>query len=256
MDIQYLEREGQAKLAYVYSPANASGAGLPTVMFCGGYKSDMMGTKASYFEKQCQSRGQAYLRFDYSGHGMSEGEFCNGVIGAWFADALDIFDALINGPVIVIGSSMGGWIALLLAQARAKYIKGLIGVAAAPDFTLRLYEKEFNDEQRKIIDAKGNLEIPNEYSDEPYIFTPALFDDGKKNLVLDRDRTHDYPIALFHGLKDVTVARDVPLAIEARYSGGPFDITFIDDGDHSLSRPQDLQMIEAEIVAMSKPQIL
>ena len=123
---------------------------------------------------------------------------------------------------------------------------------------MQIYADELNDEQRKIIDAKGNLEIPNEYSDQPYIFTAALFDDGQNNLVLDSAKTHDYPIALFHGLKDKTVPREVPIAIKECYSGGPLDITYIDDGDHSLSRPQDLTMIDSEIVAMNeyRPQSL
>jgi len=252
MDIQYLERDDKPKLAYVYSKASDAGQNLPIVMFCCGFRSDMMGTKATYFEALCRRRGQGYLRFDYSGHGMSAGDFRDGTIGSWLGDALDIFDALIDGPVIMIGSSMGGWIGLLLAQLRFAHIKGFIGIAAAPDFTVRLHDEELNDSQRAMIRGQGYVEIPNEYSDEPYIFTARLIEDGADHLILDTDKTHHYPITLFHGLKDITVPSEVPRMIKTRYSGGPLDIVYIEDGDHSLSRPQDLAMIESEIIAMSQ----
>jgi len=255
-DVQYLTKADGTRLAYVYSPASDQGAGLPTVMFCGGFKSDMMGKKATYFEAQCRARGQAYVRFDYAGHGMSDGAFKEGTIGDWFGDALAVFDEIIDGPVVIVGSSMGGWIALLLAEARAERIKGLIGVAAAPDFTVRLYEEELSDEHRAAISDQGYVEIPNDYGDEPYVFTQALFDDGKQNLVLDRNHTHDYSITLFHGLRDATVPKEVPMAIKDRYSGGPLDVVYIDDGDHSLSRPQDLEVLMAEIQSMSDAQEL
>jgi pimeloyl-ACP methyl ester carboxylesterase len=251
-EIQYLQREGGKKLAYIYSPASDAGKDMPTLVFCGGFKSDMMGTKATYFEAQCRARGQAYVRFDYSGHGLSGGEFKEGTIGAWCEDALAIFDTVTKGPVIIAGSSMGGWIALLMAQARADRVKGLIGIAAAPDFTERLYDDEFDDAQREAVETQGYVEEPNDYSDEPYIFTKALFEDGKQNLVLTCDHTHDYPITLFHGLQDHVVPKESPLAIRDRYGRGALDIVFIEDGDHSLSRPQDLEMIEAEIAAMSR----
>jgi len=256
MDIQTLTRVGQPNIAYVYSAADENGKAFPTVMFCGGYRSDMCGTKATFLEEQCRARGQAYLRFDYSGHGQSGGAFKDGTIGSWCEDAQAVFNAVINGPVIIVGSSMGGWIALLLAEIHAVHVRGLIGVAAAPDFTEKLYHNELNDEHRALIDRQGYVEIPNAYSDEPYMFTKALFENGKDNLMLNRDHEHDYPITLLHGLRDATVAKEVPIAIKDRYSGGPLDIIYIDDGDHSLSRPQDLKILDQEIIAMNTPQIL
>jgi len=252
MDIQYLNRESHHRLAYIYSPSSDVGRDLPAVMFCGGFRSDMMGTKAAYFEAQCQARGQEYLRFDYSGHGASGGDFKDGMIGSWFADALDVFDAIINKPVIIVGSSMGGWIGLLMAQARADFVKGLVGIAAAPDFTERLYHEELSEDHRRTIAAQGYVEIPNEYSDDPYVFTADLFEDGRRNMVLNQAHTHTYPIALFHGMRDTSVPESVPLLIKETYSGGPLDITFIDDGDHRLSRPQDLVMIDAAIDGLSR----
>lgn len=249
--VQYLKREDAPDLAYIYTPADDRGVGLPVVMFCGGFKSDMMGTKAAYFEDQCKARGQAYLRFDYSGHGMSGGAFKDGTIGAWLGDALAIFDALVNGSVVVAGSSMGGWIGLLMARERAEFVKGYIGIAAAPDFTKRLYDSEMSDEHREAIAAQGYVEISNEYSDEPYIFTKALFEDGRHNFVLDRDTVHDYPMVLFHGRLDTSVPESAPLAIGQRYSGASLETVFIDDGDHRLSRDQDLEMIAKGIADIS-----
>lgn len=253
MQVEYLEREGEPKLAYVYTKASDEGTALPTVMFCGGFKSDMMGTKAGSFEEKCKARGQAYLRFDYSGHGMSEGEFKDGTIGQWFADTLAVFDAVVNGPVIIVGSSMGGWIGLLLARARFEFVKGFIGIATAPDFTERLYHEEFNDEQRAAIEEQGFVETPSDYG-EPYIFTKALIEDGRNHRVLDGQQKHDYPMTLFHGRADTVVPEHVPQDIEKVYRGSdnaPLKIVYIDDGDHSLSRPEDLAFINAAISGMS-----
>lgn len=249
--VRYLKREGAPDLAYIYTPADDRGADLPIVMFCGGFRSDMMGTKAEYFENQCKARGQAYLRFDYSGHGLSGGAFKGCTISTWLGDSLAIFDVLVNGPVVVVGSSMGGWIGLLMARERSEFVKGYIGIAAAPDFTQRLYDDELSDEHREAIEAQGYVEIPNEYSDEPYIFTKALFEDGANNFVLSGNTAHDYPIILFHGRLDTTVPESAPLAIQQRYSGSSFEIVFIDDGDHRLSTTQDLEMINQGIARIS-----
>jgi len=248
---EFMDGPNGRRLAY-----NLTAGEGPGVVFLGGFMSDKEGTKAIHLEKWARDSGRAFLRFDYSGHGMSDGDFKDGTIGSWFADAMAIFDEVIEGPVIIVGSSMGGWIGLLLAEAREERVKGLIGVAAAPDFTMRLYDEELSDDHRAEIADKGYVEIPNDYGDDPYVFTRSLFDDGKQNLVLDRDHTHDYPMTLFHGLRDATVPKDVPLAIKDRYSGGPLDVVFIDDGDHSLSRLQDLELLFAEITSMSNAQEL
>ena len=166
-----------------------------------------------------------------------------------------MIDEIIEGQVLIVGSSMGGWIGLLLAKAKAERVKGFIGIAAAPDFTMRLYEDEFTDEHRACVESDGYVEIPSDY-DEPYIFTKGLFEDGKQHLVLNSDHTHDYPITLFHGLQDDSVPKESSIAIREKYSGGALDIVFIEDGDHRLSRPQDLEMIMAEIVSMSEAEEL
>ena len=161
MSVQYLQREGKPDLAYIYTPPASAGATLPLVMFLGGYRSDMQGTKAEYLEQQCKARGQAYVRFDYSGHGQSQGEFDDGTIGSWLGDATDILDHVASGPVVLVGSSMGGWIALLLAQKRAAMMHALIGIAAAPDFTEDIYCR-LNGAQRQELEENGVAYVPND----------------------------------------------------------------------------------------------
>ena len=245
MTIQYLKRENQPTLAYVYTPPSGDGAQWPVVMFCGGYRSDMGGTKATWLEEQCRARGQGYVRFDYAGHGESGGAFEDGTIGSWFEDALAVFDAVIGGQVILVGSSMGGWITMLLARARAERIAGLIGIAAAPDFTESLYES-LPAAQKDMMHDKGYAEIPNDYSDEPYHFTKALYEDGKGHLLLRETHRVSYPMRLIHGSLDKDVPESVPARIQDVYQGD-VEIITIADGDHRLSRPEDLAIIDREI---------
>lgn len=243
---QFLKRTGKPDLAYHHIAGHG-----PCLMFCGGFRSDMAGTKALYFEEQCRARGQAYLRFDYSGHGESGGAFTEGTIGTWLEDALAVFDAVIDGPVVIVGSSMGGWIGLLMAKARADHVKGFIGIAAAPDFTEILYAQTLNDTQRALVESQGFLEEPNEYSDTPYIFTKALFDDGRKHLILPHDQDAEIPMRLLHGMRDTSVASNIPLKIQECYTQADCDVIFIDDGDHRLSRPEDLVLIDQNILDIS-----
>lgn len=246
----YLEREGQPRLAYNFTPPSKDGADWPVVMFCGGYRSDMGGTKAMYLEGACKKRGQGYVRFDYSGHGESGGDFKDGTIGSWFSDALAILNTVVEGPVLLVGSSMGGWIALLLAQARPERVAGLIGIAPAPDFTQEVYAK-LTPEQQISIQELGYLSVPNDYSDEPYYFTKALFEDGERNLLLNSPKVAPFPMHLIHGKLDTDVPFETSLRIKQVYQGDIIDITCVEDGDHRLSRPQDLELIDAVIRQLS-----
>lgn len=243
-----LKRDGYPDLAYhFYTGEDRS---LPLVMFCGGYKSDMGGTKATYLEDFCQSRDQSYLRFDYSGHGASGGDFEEGTIGSWANDALDIYRKCADGhPVILVGSSMGGWVSLLLSLKLGDSLKGMIGIAAAPDFTVRLWHEDFNDEQRGIMDRDGRIEIPNDYSDEPYIFTKALIHDGEQNQLLNQQHDMNAPIILLQGKQDADVPWQTAEAIKKSFSN--VRIVYIDDGDHRLSRSQDLDLLAQEIIVLS-----
>lgn len=246
-----LEREGQPNLTYIYTPATGAGTKLPLVMFCGGYRSDMNGTKATYLEAQCAARGQGYVRFDYSGHGQSEGEFADGTIGSWAQDAIDILDHVAKGPVLVVGSSMGGWIALLLAKRRSGTVQGVVGIAAAPDFSEDIFNRLSPKDQDTLL-TEGVVAVPNDYSDTPYHYTKAFYEEAKAHLLLDSPQNVDFPMRLLQGMQDKDVPWEVAVKIQKNYSGADVDILFIDDGDHSLSRPEDLELINREVMSLSE----
>lgn len=251
MAVEFLKRDNFPALAYQYS-APAQENLLPVVVFCGGYRSDMMGTKATYFEKQCQQRGQGYIRFDYSGHGSSDGIFREGTIGSWTEDALAIIDRVVEADrkVLLLGSSMGGWIALLMARARPKKIHAVIGVAAAPDFTEDIYN-DLDDAQRKTLMNDGLLLLPNDYSDEPYEITRNFYEEGRNHLLLDKTHDVHFAIHLVQGKNDLDVSWKTALGIQKVYGEDHVFITFIDDGDHRLSRLQDLELIDDFIKKLS-----
>jgi pimeloyl-ACP methyl ester carboxylesterase len=235
--VKKLERPGQPALAYCAT----SGAG-PGIVFLGGYGSDMTGTKATALEDAAKARGRAFLRLDYRGHGQSEGKFTDGTIGTWFADALAVFDAVTEGPQIVVGSSMGGWMALLLARARPDKVKALVGIAAAPDFTTRLMSEELSPEQRETLLRDGILYRPSEYGD-PMPITLKLVQDGANHLLLDRPIAFAGPVRLLHGQADPDVPWQYSLKVAERIAGGDVRTILIKDGDHRLSRPQDLALL-------------
>lgn len=251
-NVQYLERQGKPRLAYVHVPASDEGKKYPLLMFCGGYRSDMTGTKATYLEQQCKQRGQAYVRFDYSGHGVSEGRFEDGTIGVWKQDALDVLNAISpSGPVVLAGSSMGGWIGLLIALEWKGTLNGFVGIAAAPDFTEEIYSR-LNEAQKKELLGKGRLAVANDYSQEPYAFTKELYEDGKNHLILNKSRKIDFPVRLIQGMQDKDVPFQTALNIEKMFSEGDVDIAFVQDGDHRLSKPEDLALIDREICGLCK----
>ena len=252
MKKQYLLRDGKPGLAYVYSSSSKERAHDPLVIFLGGFKSDMEGTKATYIQGQCRGRGQAFLRFDYAGHGSSDGAFKDGTIGSWFGDALDMLDHISDGKkVVLVGSSMGGWIALLMVLARPEMIKGMVGIAAAPDFTKGLYEEHFDDAQRSALETDGYVEEANEYSREPYIFTRGLIEDGMEHCLLDRQHIVSCPIHLLQGEKDTSVHWKTALKIKEVFGGDNVLVDLIQEGDHSLSTPEILEQLDQIIQRMS-----
>jgi len=248
--VSFLKREGKPDLAYRFSPAQDKGQALPLVVFCGGYRSDMNGTKAVFFEKQCQVRGQAYVRFDYSGHGESGGAFEDGTIGSWCEDAKAILEHVADGPVMVVGSSMGGWIALLLARAKAGMIQGMVGIAAAPDFSEDLFARLSTEQQGEMM-REGFVKVENDYSDEPYHYSKSFYEEAKTHLLLNEPQNTDFPIRLVQGMQDKDVPWEMAVEIQKNYGQGDVDIVFVDDGDHRLSRPEDLDLINREIISLS-----
>lgn len=251
MNPVYFTKSNGEKLAYHHTKATEVGAHLPAVMFLGGFKSDMMGTKALFLEAQAKQRGQEFVRFDYRGHGQSDGEFEEGTIGAWAEDAMDILDHIVTDDVILVGSSMGGWVSLLLLLNRTQRVLGMVGIAAAPDFTKDI-EAELSSEQKDVIEKDGRLEVPNDYDDNPYVFTKALLDDGALNCVLNKEQTVSRPMTLLQGKQDADVPWQKALKIKDVFSACDVDVIFIDDGDHRLSRDQDLQLIDNAVQALSR----
>lgn len=215
---------------------------LPGVVFMTGFMSDMSGGKALALEGMCRARGQAFLRFDYSGHGESEGAFADGTIGSWAADAMAALDTLTEGPQVLVGSSMGGWIMLLTALARPERVAGLVGIAAAPDFTERLLREEMTAAQRQEMERNGRVVVPSEYEDD-YVFTKALFEDGKRHLVMLNGLAIDCPVRLIHGQKDDAVPWQTALAISDKLRSRDVELTLVRGGDHRLSEPHDLDRL-------------
>lgn len=248
---QILKRNGQPDIAYVYTTPSGAGAALPPVVFLGGFKSDMAGTKALYLEQQCQMRGQAYVRLDYSGHGVSGGVFADGTIGQWKDDALAVMDHLKIKGAILVGSSMGGWISLVITVQRPDIVKAMIGIAAAPDFTDDIWFNRLTAAQRDEITASGFIALPSEYSDEPYIITKALIEDGRANFVLNDVQTSTAPMILLQGKQDEDVHWHTPERIREAFAHAPVETILIEDGDHRLSRPEDLAMLDEKLRQLS-----
>ncbi|MDE1151835.1 MAG: alpha/beta hydrolase [Micavibrio sp.] len=223
---------------------------LPGVVFMGGFKSDMTGTKATHLEEQCKRRNQSFVRFDYTGHGSSSGDFKEGNISHWLQDSQNVLDELTTGPQILVGSSMGGWLALLLALSRLDRICGLTLLAAAPDFSEDIYWQEFGEEERRHLARTGLIYRPSDYG-EPYPLTAQLFEDGRKHLLLHGKINIPAPVRLIHGRKDPDVPWQKSERIRAALTSGDVRVIYVDDGDHRLSKPHDLETMDAAVVELS-----
>ncbi len=220
--------------------------GRPGVVFLGGFKSDMTGTKAQALEGICRARGLGFLRFDYTGHGASSGEFEDGCIGDWARDAVDAL-GLVDGRQVLVGSSMGGWIAALVAKARPERVAALIGIAAAPDFTEDGMWAGFSAAQRRVLEAEGRVELPSDYGDGPYVITKRLIEDGRARLVLRGPLALPFPVRLLQGTAD----EDVPVAWALRlleHAESPdARLTLVKGADHRFSGPRELGVLEATL---------
>jgi len=239
-----LDRGDGVELAWIRDDGNS-----PTVVFLPGFRSDMTGDKATMLAAYCGERGQAMLRFDYSGHGASDGRFEDGTIGIWTNDALAALDHLTEGKLILVGSSMGGWIALLAALARRERISGLIGIAAAPDFTEALMWQALSSEQRATLMQNGVLHLPSQYG-KPTPITRALIEDGRQHLLLADPIALDCPVRLLHGQRDADVPWEFALRIAGQVTSTDVRVVLVKDGDHRLSRPQDLVLLKETVAEM------
>lgn len=215
----------------------------PGVIFLGGFRSDMTGTKATYLEKVCQSLNRAFLRFDYSGHGQSDGKFEESGIGQWKQDALDVIDHLTQGPQILVGSSMGGWLMILAALARKERIAGLMGIAAAPDFVDPLVLESLNNEQREDLKNKGICYLKEEESGKTYPLTKKMVQDAKANEILKKPLLLDCPILLVHGLEDKDVPWEYSKRLLDHCTSQNITLTLIKNGDHRLSKEHELKIL-------------
>jgi len=224
----------------------------PGLFWLGGFKSDMQGTKAQALDRWAQAHGRACLRFDYSGHGESGGDFKDGTIGRWLAESLAVYTNLAKGPQVVIGSSMGGWLALLLARAlREKKsgppIAGMVLIAPAVDFTEELMWKHFPEAVKREIEDKGLWLRPSEYGEGPYPITKKLIEDGRKYLMLSGLIEPGCPVHILQGVQDPDVPWRHAVELVSRFARDDVVLTLIKDGDHRLSRPEDIERLLAAV---------
>jgi pimeloyl-ACP methyl ester carboxylesterase len=226
------------RLAYEVQAGRA-----PTVVFLPGFNSDMAGAKAEHLAQWCGARGQGFARFDYAGHGASDGRFTDGTISRWRDDALAVIDAATEGKLVLVGSSMGGWIALLAALVRPARVAGLVGIAAAPDFTEALMWEAMAPAERARLLADGVLISPNEYG-APLQITRGLIEDGRRNLLLEAPIHLEIPVRLLHGQQDNDVPWERSLKLAHCITGNDVRTVLIKDAGHRLSRPSDLAVLE------------
>ena len=223
----------------------------PAVVFLGGLMSDMGGTKALYLDEWALESGRAFLRFDYSGHGASDEAFTDGTIGAWAADARHAIETLTDGPQILVGSSMGGWISSLLIRAIPERIAGFVGIAAAPDFTEDSMWAQFSDNQKAALETKGVVHLPSDYGD-PYPITKAFIEDGRDQLVLRSPLKSNFPVRLLQGSDDTDVLPEVAQRLFDHIEGDDVRLTIVKGSDHRFSNPTELGLIRKAIHSVTQ----
>lgn len=224
-----------ASLAYHHTKGK-----LPGIMFLGGFRSDMTGTKAMALDAFCKTQRRSFTRFDYSGHGQSSGKFEEGTIGAWKRDALALLDEVAEGPQVLVGSSMGGWLMLLVAMERPERVKALVGVAAAPDFTQTLITQHFTKKQKKEMLTQGKVMLPDCNGGTPYAITKELLLESRAHMVLNGPIPITCPVRLMHGMKDEDVPWEFSLSLNEKLESKDVRVKLITNGTHRLSEPENL----------------
>lgn len=228
-ETQFLSTKQGRRLAYHRTEGDG-----PWIVFLGGLKSDMQGTKAVFLEEWAQNEGRAFLRFDYSGHGESSGEFTDGCIGDWAEDTAAAVEALTEGKMIPVGSSMGGWQSLLLARAQPERLAGLVTIAAAPDFTEDGYAAGFTEEQWGLMETQGFVELPSDYM-EPYVITKRMIEDGRRQLVLRDPLQLPFPVRFLQGTADTAVSVATAVQLLEHAKGPDMQLKLVKDADHRFS---------------------
>lgn len=228
----------------------------PGLVWLGGYRSDMLGTKAEQLDLWAAESGHACVRHDYSGHGESGGAFRDGTISRWLAESLAVFRQFTDGPQILVGSSMGAWIALRMVQELNRgsaddRVAGLVLIAPAPDFTVELMEPHLTDRYRRDLEQKGYFEEPSEYGPEPDLYTRALFEDGARNRVLTGLIETHCPVTVLQGMQDPDVPYAHALKLVDHLPAEDVTLTLIRDGDHRLSRPQDIALLRRAVADLA-----
>lgn len=249
------EAVARRRIAFMRRHAGAGGAALPGLIWLCGFKSDMTSTKATALDQWAAEQGRGFLRFDYSGHGQSDGRFEDGTIGDWLAESLAVIRAQSRGPQILVGSSMGGWLALLCARAlveagESDRLRGLVLIAPAVDFTEKLIFERLPPEALQQIEDTGVFMRPSAYSPEPYPITKRLITEGRSHLLFGTTiRTH-CPVHILQGMRDEDVPWQHATMLVEHLAGDPVVLSLIKDGDHRLSRPEDLLRLQQAIAAL------
>lgn len=233
---------GDATIAYHHTPASGSRRGKPGVIFLGGLRSDMTGTKATALESWAVAQGLAFTRFDYQGHGISSGRYEDGCVSVWAADAIAVLDQVTSGPQVLVGSSMGGWAMLLTVRERLDRVVGMVGVAAAPDFTENLMWPSFDEATRQKLLSDGVIYQPSDYGD-PEPVTLRLIEDGREHRVLTGPYQFNGPVRLLHGIEDTVVPWQTTTAIAETVTSADLRIILVKGGDHRLSTPPDIELL-------------
>lgn len=212
----------------------------------------MMGTKATALADFCENRGQGFTRFDYYGHGLSSGDFMEGTIGTWLEDTLEIIDRVTEGPLILVGSSLGGWLMCLAALQRPERVKGLVGIAPAPDFTEELMRASFSKQELKELSTYGLISLPSDYEGGDYVITSHFLEEAKEHLILHRPIPIHCPIHILHGTKDQDVPWKMGQNLMVKLDSDDVQLTLIKNGDHRLSSPEQLSVLRNAVSAMSE----
>ena len=253
VDASFFEINDGQKLAFSQVIDSKKRKNLPGVVFLSGLKSDKEGTKAVFLSEWAERNGRDFLRFDYRGHGASSGVFEDTSISDWLDDTKRIIMELTSGPQVLVGSSLGGWISFLFARMFPEKVAGIIGIAAAPDFTVQYSRRNLTNDQRQELSSTGKLSFYSDYFDEPLVITQKLIEDGNNNLVLTKEQSIDCPVRLFHGSHDEDVPLSTSINIMKKIRSNDVQLQIIKGVDHRFSTPDCLELIQKAVERIHLP---